>query len=166
MADPEYYAGLSMIYEATGDTDRLIETQREWADSAPTLEMARLDLALSLGRYTDDIEELEDIIQSVAPGDLSEAALAGYQFARGLLAAQRGQGEMAIRHYAQALETIEPMSNVPLAAALMAEINGWCALELKRAGKAEDAEQIWQVVSPILVLHASTATLVQAYEAA
>jgi len=166
MSEAEYLAGLVSIFDASGDVQQKIETQRLLLDTPSSRETAVVDLAMSLARYTDDIDDPEKLIQSVSPAELSELAVAGYQYTRGLLAARRGQYALAIRHYTQALETAEQYAAMPIVLGFIAEMNGYVALALKQSGDEQKAGAIWDSVLPILTRHRSTASLIEAYEAA
>ncbi len=164
LSDFEYLVGLQTIHEADGDLEGIIDTQRKMLESDPSLDLVKVDLASSLIRYGGDVDEVEELIHSVSPRDLSELALVGYQFTRGLLAAKRGQSDTAARHYEQALESIEPMTAMPMILAMVAEINGHFALLLKRSGEKARADEIWESASQVLKRHRSTAPLIKAYE--
>lgn len=164
---PEDFAqGLVTIYDAAGDHRRMIQAQRDYLAHAPAKEMASVDLALSLARYEENVEEAEDLLARTSPQHLSELALGGHHFARGLICAARGQTDLALRQYAQALERVSQFRSTPLIGCLVAEINGYVALALKRAGRIEQADGVWRSVRGILTLHASCRGLVERYERA
>ena len=162
----DYAQGLVSIYDAVGDHARMIEAQRSFLQHAAAKEMASVDLALSLARHTGAHAEAESLLASTSPQNLSELALGGYHFARGLILAERGQTDLALRQYHEALERMRQFRSMPLIAGLIAEINGYAALTLKRAGRIEQADSLWHKVRDVLALHASCRGLVQRYERA
>lgn len=165
MEASQYRMGLAQIYDAAGDHTRLIETQRSVLAATAVKETATVDLAMSLARY-GDVEEAKTLLAKVSPGDLSELAMAGYHFARGLIAARMGQNDWAVRHYGQAIEQIQMYRNNPLVVGVIAEINAYAAVALKRLGERQRADALWQQVWPVLRVHRGSAVLAGQYEAA
>ena len=162
--EDEYQAALVSIYDAAGDWPAMMDAQRALLAATPAKDTATVDLAMSMARYNEDADAAEALIQSVAPADLSEVGLIGYQYVRGLLASIRGQYDQALRHYAQSIETAAQFISFPIMIGLAAEINGYAALALKKSGKPDRAQQLWEQVSPILKLHRSADPLVAAYQ--
>ena len=164
--DDDYYQGLVSIYDADGNIEAMLEAQQAYLQATSNKDVATVDVAMSLARFTDDVDAAEDLLMKVAPSDLPEMGLMGFQYARGLIASQRGQSAQALKHYGQAMETAEQFAGVPLILAIIAEINGQAALTLKRSGKRDEAAAIWSQVGPLLSRHSSMARLVNAYESA
>lgn len=158
-------SGWIQLHDVLGDLPAMIVAQRALIAAAPS-DTAQVDLAIALLREGRHIDEAEDLLAAIDPQGLSELAAAGYQFARGLLADHRDQHAQALRHYAGALEQANQFRNVPLVLGLLAEINGFSALALKRSGDHERADDVWRSVRPLLMKHASGQQIVAAYEGA
>ena len=158
-------SGWIQLHDALGDLPAMIAAQRALLAVAHS-DTAQVDLAIALLREGKHVDEAEDLLAAIDPQGLAELAASGYQFARGLLADHRGQHAQALRHYAGALEQAKPFRNVPLVLALLAEINGFSALALKRSGDHEHADSVWRTVRPLLMKHASGQQIVAAYEGA
>lgn len=166
MADDDYFQGLASIHDADGNIKAMLEAQHAYLETTSNKDLATVDVAMSLARYTEEVDAAETMLMKVAPSDLPEIALMGFHYARGLIASQRGQHGQALKHYEQAIKTAEQFAGVPLILAIIAEINGQAALTLKRTGKRDEAEVIWGQVGPLLSKHRSSARLVSAYDAA
>ena len=164
MTEEEYQAALVSIYSTAGDWSSMMDAQRAYLNETPAKETATVDLALSVARYSEDVESAEPIIQTIRPSDLPEVALIGYQYVRGLIAAHRGQHQQALRHYAQAIETARQFESLPIMVGMIAEINGYAALAYKRSGDAASANKLWMRNLPIIAPHRSSKRLIDAYE--
>ncbi len=166
MADDDFYQGLVSIYDADGNIPSMLKAQKAYLETTSNKDVATIDMAMSVARYTDKVDTAEGMLLKVAPEDLPEMGLLGFQYTRGLIASQRGQHAQAMKHFEQAIETAEQFAGVPLILAIIAEINGQAALTLKRSGKREEAAAIWAQVGPLLGKHRSLERLVSSYEAA
>jgi len=165
LSEAEYQTGLVAIFDTAGDVERAMSAQRKLIEISPSPETSTVDLAMSIARYSPDVDEAEKLIQSVSPSHLPEIGVGGYQYARGIIATRRHNHELAFKHYRQALDTFGQFANTPVALGLIAEVNGYVALTLKRSGNRERAAEIWKDVLPILEKHPSMAPLVTQYEA-
>lgn len=162
LGEEEYQQGLVQLHDARGDVAATIVAQRRLVELNPQ-EMARIDLALSLARQ-GEAGEAEDLLAALSPGQLSELALAGYHFARGLLLVSRGQHALAINQFSQAIERASQYKSNPLIHGLLAEVNGYVALALRRQGEHQRADAIWRQVRPLLAKHPSCRGVMAAYE--
>jgi hypothetical protein len=160
----QYQTGLVQIHDAAGDHARMIEAQRAVIAQGGQ-ELAKIDLAMALARHTDRMDEAEALIAGFEPQGLSELALAGFSYVRGLVAAARDQHAVAIRHYEQAVAQVRQFQNNPLVLGMIAEINGYTALALRAAGDQRRADALWQQVRPLLGLHRGCAGLIARYDA-
>jgi hypothetical protein len=163
LTEEEYQVALVQIYGTAGEWPSLMDAQRAYLELTPAKETATVDLAMSIARYSDDVDEAEVLIQSVSPADLPEVALIGFQYVRGLVASHRDQQQQALRHFAQAIETARQFETLPIMLGLIAEINGYAALAFKRSGKLDRAESLWKQSWPILKLHRSSERLIAAF---
>lgn len=164
LSPEQYQAGLVMIHDASGDHPRMIEAQRAVIAHGGQ-ELARIDLAMALARHTDQVDEAEALIAGFDPQGLSELALAGFSYVRGLVAAARGQHDTAIRHYEQAARQARQFQSNPLVLGMIAEITGYTALALRAAGDRARADTLWQQVRPLLGLHRGCERLIARYDA-
>ncbi|MDX1569971.1 MAG: hypothetical protein R3200_05750 [Xanthomonadales bacterium] len=164
--DVEYLTGLAQIHDAAGDHEMLIKTQRAALAAAPGNETFALDLAISLSRFGPAYDEAEELIQPINPGDLSELALAGYQFVRGLIASGRELDEQALAHFSRAIEQVEQFRGNPLVLSFISEINAFAAISLKRMGDTQRAEALWKEVWPMLKVHRGSERLESRYAGA
>ena len=163
LKDLDYRQGLAQIYSSAGNHPQLIAEHRKVCAQAGAQEIHRIDLAMSLARFGNAPAEAEELIAGISPQDLSELALVGYHYVRGLTAAQRGRHSQAIHHYGQALEQVEQFQNNPLILIVVAEINGFAAVSLKRLGQAGLAGEIWDQVWPVLKVHRGSDQLEREY---
>ncbi|MFN3988086.1 MAG: hypothetical protein ACK4KV_21565 [Rhodocyclaceae bacterium] len=160
----QYLSELAQIHDAAGDTDAMIEVQRQTVEHSTAKAMPRVDLAMSLVRYQRAADEAERVLGAVSPRDLSELVLSGYHYTRGMILAERNQHGPALRHYQQAIEHASGYRGQPLIAGLIAEINGYVALSLRAAGEPERADALWRTVLPVLNGSASSHMLILRYE--
>jgi len=164
LTNEQFLSGLVQLHDALGNTGETIAAQRALLAAQPQ-DMTRIDLAMSLSRHGHDVDEAEDLLAGIDPNGLSELARSGFQFARGLVAAQRGQAAVALRHYAQAIETASQYRSNPLIQCVIAEINGHSAIALKASGDTARAETLWRQVRPLLARHPSCREVIARYEA-
>jgi len=164
ITDEEYQAALIEINDHGADWLAMMNAQRAYLATTPDKETAAIDLAMSIARYSDNPEEAGPLIASINPTDLPEVAVIGYQYVRGMVAANQEQHEQALRHYAQANETASQFVSLPIMLGLIAEINGHAAVALKRLGQFDQAQNLWDQSHPILKLHKSANRLIAAYE--
>ena len=166
LSEAEYQTGLVTIFDTAGDFERMMSAQRKLVDLSPAPETSIVDLAMAIARFAPEVDEAEKLIQSVSPSELPEVGVGGYQYARGIIAFRRDKHELALKHYAQALETFGQFASMPIMLGLIAEINGYVALALKCSGNPKRAAELWKDVLPILERHASMEPLVSRYNAA
>ncbi len=165
LSEEQYLHGLVQIYDNSGRFGQMIAAQRRLAEVSQTPDLAKIDLAMALARYQDNAAEAEELLAQVPAGGLSELAAAGYHFTRGLICATRAQHQHALNQFGQALQAAQQFSANPLVQAMIAEINGYVALTLRRSGDTAKADQLWQRVRPLIEVHATGKALIQIYEA-
>ncbi|MGQ0798798.1 MAG: hypothetical protein ACT4NL_01620 [Pseudomarimonas sp.] len=164
LTEAQFQAGLVQIFDAGGDSAAMIAAQRS-ALSAGGGDMEKIDLAMSLAK-SGEAEEAATLVGDINPSGLSELAIAGYQYARGLVAMRREQYSQALRHFSQAIQQADQFRSMPLIIGLLTEINGYSALSLKRNGDTRKATELWRQVRPLLGKHASCRRLVAEFESA
>jgi len=157
---PTQLAGRVQLLSAVGRLDEMLQTQRQALEAAPG-EMARIDLAMSLAKHPQHADEAARLIEDVQPQTLSELVALGYGFTRGLLAQHAGRDAEALQHFASALSQAESYRGIPMVQALVAEIQGWSVLSLRRCGEVERARALWQTVAPFLSLHPACRPLLE-----
>ena len=163
--EAEYQQGLLQIHDSAGNHEAAIAAQRALLAVSDGNETAAIDLAMSLARQGTEVDEAETLLGDIQPGDLSEVAMAGYQYARGLVAARRGQHEQALNHYRHAAEQAGQFRSNALMLTLIAEINGYAAVSMRRIGQIGQASALWSEVLPVLRVHRSCDRLVAEYGA-
>jgi hypothetical protein len=153
------------IFDAAGDHAGMIAAQRALHALDPAAELPAVDLAMGLARFGDtkDLEEAEGLLAAIRVQDLSELAIAGHLFARGVAAWRRDQPAAASHHLQQAQRQLAQFQHVPLVHGMLAEIGGYHALALRAAGDATAAQALWASVAPLLRVHHSTRGLRQAW---
>lgn len=164
MEAPEHIAGRIQLFDAAGRIEDTLQAQREAVAAAPT-ELARIDLAMGLAKHAQHAMEAAALVEDIEPQTLSELAAVAHAFTRGLVAQHAERDDEALRHFSAALGQAEAFKSVPMVQALMAEIQGWSTLSLRRRGDAERARALWSAVLPILSLHPSCRPLLERVEA-
>lgn len=166
LSPSEYSAGLVAIYDAAGAHDQRIDAQREALRVADAKELNSVDLALALARYQRVVDEPEALLATVSPDGLSELALSGYHYTRGLINAERGMFDLAARQFEQAIERASIFKSNPLVQGMITELHGQLAWALKRAGHVDRAEHLWRIVGPVLESRKASADVVARYREA
>lgn len=159
-----YLTTLAAVHDAAGDYTQMIAAQRHLLERAPGNSLVAVDLAMSLARYLRDTDAAEDFLAQVPLAGLSELAMVGYRYARGLIAAERGQHGQAIKHFGEALLQARQFRGNPLMIGLLAEVNGFVALSLRALGDQRRADALWKTVLPLLMAHRSSESLIQRYQ--
>ncbi|MEO0422539.1 MAG: hypothetical protein AAF184_09410 [Pseudomonadota bacterium] len=162
----DYVNGLTALYSAAGDWPRVIEAQRRAIALAPDPAPMRVDLAMSLARYTDEVDEAETLLSGLHPDGLSELVLGGFMYARGLIALKRGQLQIAERQLAQTIEQVKQYEAGPAVAPWGTEVRAFLALTWKRAGKLDAASSLWTAIEARLRHNPIATRLAQEYRAA
>lgn len=165
IGEEEFQTSLAQVYDTAGRWPEMIEAQRAVLAESPIVTTASLDLAMSIARFSDDAAEADAIVQNVSRDELSEIEVIGFDYVVGLLAARRGDYNSALLHYANANETAQQFASLPIMHGLIAEINGYAAIALKRCGLQDKAQSVWEKVWPILGRHHSGKLLLASYEA-
>ncbi len=158
-----YLITLAAIHDAAGDHARMIAAQQQLLELAPGNSLVAVDLAMSLARYLRDPDAAEDFLAKVPLAGLSELAMVGYHYARGLIAAERGQHAQAIKHFGEALLQARQFQGNPLMIGMLAEVNGFVALSLRALGDQPRADALWKTVLPLLKMHRSSESLIERY---
>lgn len=166
LSPEQYLTGLVSIHDASGAHDQMIAAQRAALNAADAKELVSIDLAMALARYRRAVDEPEDLLARVSPDGLSELALSGYHFTRGLINAERGLHELAVRQFEQAVARAATFKGNPLVQGMITELHGFIAWALKSAGHAERAESMWRVVGPVLESRSGARDIVARYRAA
>lgn len=149
MAELEYLSHLATLHDAARHYPAMVESHAQMLRLAPDNAEFKVELALSLLRHTDRLDEAENLLRGVHARDCSQLVVGGLRFAQGLLAGRRGRFGEAVNHLQQALREIQFFSN-PLIQGFCAEIGGYMAAFLRQAGKHEEAEQVWGLYAPRL----------------
>ena len=152
------------LADAMQDRDGMIQLQRELIAAQPDNPEPKVDLAMSLARFSDRIDEAEQLIAGIHPNGLPEIFSAGLAYTRGLIAQARQDHATAARELKKsaAIFQVHPL---PLAFAIGCEIRGYLAISLKALGKHAEAEALWRAVWPVLAHHGCDA-MQQRYTAA
>ncbi len=166
LSEVDYNNGLTALYGAAGDWPRVIATQRHGLSLAPDPVPVRVDLAMSLARFTDEVDEAEALIGGLNPNELSELVLGGFMYTRGLIALKRGQLQVADRQLSQAVEHVKAYEAGPAVAPWGTEIRAFLALTWKRAGKGDAASSLWEAIESRLRYNPLAPRLVAEYRAA
>ncbi len=166
LGESGYYAALGQVHDATGDWDQMIAAQRESAKASPDQSVQLLDLALSIARHSSNKSEAARLLARLDAENLAELPRLGYDYARGLLAADRAELGKALAYYAQALEACEQFAGNPFIHALIAEINAYAAIALKRSGRDDEAHEVWDSAWSILAPHPQGVPLLAQFERA
>lgn len=164
---PEFYlTTLAAIHDAAGDHAQMIATQRRQLALDAGNHLVAIDLAMSLARYQRDADGAEELIAQAPLAGLSELAMIGYRYVRGVVASERAQHAQALRHYGEALTQAKQFQGNPLMMGLIAEVNGFVALSLRALGEHGRADALWKTVLPLLEMHRSAEYLIQRYRQA
>jgi hypothetical protein len=159
----QYCSELAQIHDAAGDSDAMIEAQRRLIELSQAADTPRIDLAMSLARFRRAADEAEQLLDAVPADSLSEPALCGYHYARGLILAERLQHAAALHQYQIASDKARQYTSMPTIAGLIAEINGYVALSLRELGEIDRADDLWRSVLPLLQASASSRGLIDRY---
>jgi len=145
-----YLSNRVQVYNAGRDYIESIKANIKMVQEAPDNMEFKVDLALSLLRYTKRIKEAEELLNGLHQHNCSELFVNGLYFAQGLLCGKQGRFNQAIKKLQDALSGFASF-NSPISSAIQAEISGYVAVFLYRAGEKEKSGEIWQRVSPRLI---------------
>lgn len=139
---------------AMHDREEMMRIQRELAALEPDNPEMKVDLAMSIARYTDNIEEAQALISGVHPNSLPEHCIAGLTYVRGLIAQAHGDHVAATRDLTKATQGFRMTTNA-IAFLISCEILAYLAISLKALGREEEARKIWDSAWPVLKHHGS-----------
>lgn len=162
LTQEQYLTNLIGIHDAAGQHAQMIATQRQLLEVVADKALMTVDLAMALARHERAADEAEDLLARVSVDGLSELALSGYHFTRGLISAERSNFDFARRQFEQAIVRASTFNN-PLIHSMVTELHGFLAWSLKRGGHGERAANLWRVIGPVLESRAGASDIVQRY---
>jgi hypothetical protein len=147
MQRPEYLAFLGQVHDAARDYPKMIEVHRQLMEEFPDNQEHRVELAMSLLRYTDRCKEAADLLGEVHPNDCSHLYAHGFTYAQGLAAGCQGNHQLAVSKLHQAFDGFSEFRS-PIVSAVQAEIAGYMAAHLHRCRDHDQAKRLWDQVRP------------------
>jgi hypothetical protein len=147
-----YLTQLVSIYDIAGDRKKMIETQRQLLAESKNSNEMRIDLAWSLARYTNQIEEARQLVAGIHSSNCAELYAAGLRIVHSLIAQAENQHAVAARELRKVHDELVPLTN-PLTIGMRAELRAYLALSLKALGRRGEADALWLEVLPMLKIH-------------
>ncbi|MCB1050991.1 MAG: hypothetical protein KDC71_10365 [Acidobacteria bacterium] len=161
----EFLAGLVRIYDHAGDDAKKTQAMRQAYELDPANSIYAMDLALSLAKQGQELDFVKEILDSVSIDRVSELVKIGHLATQGYILAHEKNYDSAMAKFHQANNIAHNFTS-PLIYLFIVEMQATIAILLKKSGRINQAEKLWNHHLRFVQRHKSMRFLIDQYQRA